>query len=263
VLHALTYTTNFHQGRWYLQHTWTLSIEEQFYLLWPAIMLWAGRSRAATIACVIVLAGPLVRLSVMTDAFSNSVDLLSLTFRGVSDTLAAGCALALLRPRLHSRTRYLQLLETRWMALAPLVSIACWTAFGHPRIAAVTRLASVVLFTLFIDRQLTFRTASARVLNAAPVAWVGRMSYSLYLWQMLFISPPGLLDPWQQLPFAHGILRFGGILVATLLSYYGVERPFLRLRDMLERALGERGNREQEAALTARVAAEAVMPEPR
>ena len=47
VLHAVTYTINYHRDRaWHLGHAWSLSVEEQFYLLWPALFRWLGPRRS-------------------------------------------------------------------------------------------------------------------------------------------------------------------------------------------------------------------------
>jgi peptidoglycan/LPS O-acetylase OafA/YrhL len=65
-----------------------------------------------------------------------------------------------------------------------------------------------------------------RVLNWAPVVWLGKVSYSLYLWQELFCS--------------NAALHYGYVLVlpslaCAALSYYLIEQPMLRLRDRLSR----------------------------
>ncbi len=67
-----------------------------------------------------------------------------------------------------------------------------------------------------------------RILNIAPVVWVGQISYSLYLWQQPFMNPRS--------PLRYGIFAALGM---ACLSYYLVERPFLRYRDGQVRALSE------------------------
>jgi peptidoglycan/LPS O-acetylase OafA/YrhL len=61
-----------------------------------------------------------------------------------------------------------------------------------------------------------------RFLNWGPVAWLGKISYSLYLWQEVFCSNPSL-----KLGYSLALLAVG----AACLSYYFVERPMLRLRE--------------------------------
>jgi peptidoglycan/LPS O-acetylase OafA/YrhL len=60
-----------------------------------------------------------------------------------------------------------------------------------------------------------------RILNAAPIVWLGKISYSLYLWQQPFFSPP-FGQPLYKLLFGLGL---------AYLSYYLIEQPILRLRE--------------------------------
>ena len=60
VLHAATFTMNYHHDRaWALNHSWSLAVEEQFYLLWPLLLLLLGSRRAIVCAVLFVFAAPL------------------------------------------------------------------------------------------------------------------------------------------------------------------------------------------------------------
>jgi peptidoglycan/LPS O-acetylase OafA/YrhL len=73
-----------------------------------------------------------------------------------------------------------------------------------------------------------------RLLNARPLVVIGTLSYSLYLWQQLFLNRHGSADV-QQFP-----VNLVLVAVAAALSYYLVERPCLQLRVRLERWLRAR-----------------------
>jgi peptidoglycan/LPS O-acetylase OafA/YrhL len=68
-----------------------------------------------------------------------------------------------------------------------------------------------------------------KILNARPIAFLGRLSFGIYLWQQ------PLLNPWRD----HWAFRFPVnlvcVLAAALLSYWLVEQPFLRLKDRFRR----------------------------
>src|SRR5438270_9465936 len=91
VIIALTYVSNFNATRpWELGHLWSLAVEEQFYLLWPATMvLFFARSRLILISVVAVV--PLANIALH---FAHLSSLIGTAFPSVADSLALGCLAA-------------------------------------------------------------------------------------------------------------------------------------------------------------------------
>ena len=124
--YALTYTVNFEPNRaLQIGHLWSLSVEEQFYLLWPLTLLLLRERRALFVAVAAIFIGPLVRVAILEWIFRvdpHSLNGMMTSFPAMFDYLAAGPALALLRPWLLTRMWYLRLTASPWLALAiPLV----------------------------------------------------------------------------------------------------------------------------------------------
>jgi peptidoglycan/LPS O-acetylase OafA/YrhL len=211
---AVLYVANMDMTRpWIFGHLWSLSIEEQFYLLWPFALKKWFRFRTSVLLCVL-LATPIFRTALYAFKVHNGL-LGSLPV--YADQLAIGCLLAIFAPRLPKVSGYLAL-----AMLIATVSIPWFPATSPTR----------TLFMLFVLRPLLDVCVAGLVLhviqvpywalNWAPIAWLGKISYSLYLWQELFCSNAALhLAVSPALP----------ALVCACLSYYLVEQPMLRLRD--------------------------------
>ena len=190
---------------WTLDHSWSLSVEEQFYLIWPAALVLLGARRAPPIAVGTILLVPLLRvLTVLALPGTNNLQY-EFFFHCRADALATGCLLACLRPALHAHVRYQKLLRSPWMWLAPVAAVL---AFEAPQIGWALRPASAELWTLVfwgwvflgwtvmnvalalcLDWCVTnHRSIAGRMLNAKPVVAIGVLSYSIYLWQNLFLA---------------------------------------------------------------------------
>src|SRR5215831_9701446 len=106
LIHALTYTSNYHSDRsWLVGHTWSLAVEEQFYILWPAVLLLLGKRKGLWLAAACLLAAPFLRIGIW-EAFPDIRAGIGQRFETVADSIAAGCLLAGIRPRLHSWPAY-------------------------------------------------------------------------------------------------------------------------------------------------------------
>jgi peptidoglycan/LPS O-acetylase OafA/YrhL len=228
VLHALTYTMNFHFDRaWQVGHLWSLSVEEQFYLLWPAALLYAG-SRARTVCFSVIAAVPLVRISLLFVAPFLVIRSDELFFT-IADTLAAGCALAFIQQRLWRNSWYTRFQNSPAFWFVPVAALAI-------HFNPIWRLQALLGFTvinicivLTIDQAVRMpKTAWGRFLNLRTMRTVGLISYSLYLWQQLFLNRAA----------DHLLCAFPINLVLAFLlagaSYVFVEAPALRLREKWE-----------------------------
>jgi peptidoglycan/LPS O-acetylase OafA/YrhL len=227
LLRAATYTSNYLGTGWTLGHSWSLAVEEQFYLLWPSVIVLLGVRRSFVGAAIMLLLSPTFRgIAALSGYWPDNP---RYSFECVADALATGCLLAYVRPWLWNQFRYRQMLERRAMELWPIailviaVASARWEHFGA--IAGLTMLN--IAIAVWIDWCLRFpESRVGRVLNAPPIAFMGVLSYSIYLWQQPFLREG------HTLRFPLSILCIGAL---ALVSYFFVEQPMLRLRARVER----------------------------
>ncbi|MBL0159485.1 MAG: acyltransferase [Bryobacterales bacterium] len=227
-LHALTYTMNYHHPHgWPLAHLWSLAVEEQFYLIWPALFLLAGPGRAMKVAAGVILVSPFLRLGTW-QLFESLRPTYGQQFEAVADALASGCLFAGVYNSLGAWEKYQQFLRSRWFWVAPVI-LGMLPFLDKPRIqmfAGQTVMNLCIL--LIIERMVRYpETAAAKVLNLAPLRFVGVLSYSLYLWQQIFLNRHS--TSW----IAAFPMNLVFALALAVSSYYFVERPFLRLKEKL------------------------------
>jgi peptidoglycan/LPS O-acetylase OafA/YrhL len=211
----------------FLNNTWSLAIEERFYLIWPLLLLGMRRMGGMRFALPATLG--LLAISLAWQVWTWwMIDSGRVYF--AFDTRCAGlligCATALAGEQLaHAR---------RFLRPAGLVGATClcgmvaagagwtpWTCFGTSVAAAA------VIADLAINRSGPIHSALCR---RGPVA-IGRISYAIYLWHM-----PILLIVGQHFTLPKvigGVLSIGLTLICATASYFIVEQPARRLRDGL------------------------------
>ena len=229
LIHALTFTANYnHDYNWYYNHLWSLSVEEQFYLVWPLSLLVLGTRRAMWAVAAMLILPPFIRLAM--SATAGPEIRLSREFQAVMDALATGCAASLLYNRLSEQRWFAWLTATPAIPLG-LAGIAAGygAAFVSRPLAYVLGQTianlGIALILLGIVRQ--SGGLIGRLLNARPLVTMGTLSYSLYLWQEPFLNFQS--THWVASFPQNLLLAFG----AAWLSYRLVERPFLKLKDRL------------------------------
>jgi len=232
-LSAATYMIVYYpnpQG-WMLQHTWSLSIEEQFYLLWPAVFVFAWRRGvAARAAIAILIAMPIARGIIAFAATARAMDHLRLIVNmSAIDTLMAGCLLAMLAKNIRWR-RWCERWMMGWCAVGALVIGFIVVPYAQAKLAgteleaygfalgySATALAIGTIVAYLVRAP---QSIAGRVLNFSPVRHLGVISYSIYLWQQAFTNNPTRFGLWT----------YALILLVAEGSFWLVERPLMRVR---------------------------------
>jgi peptidoglycan/LPS O-acetylase OafA/YrhL len=214
--------------QWTLGHLWSLAVEEQFYLLWPAVLALSGRRRAMQIAVAVVCVSPLIRFACMYIPAANP--LIGTAFPTIADPLAVGCLLAGMRTRLDGRQSYLTFLTSRWFWFVPPAILVLNVLPGTKLNMLVTQSLLNICIAVVIDRFVRFPEGRVgAVLNWPPVRAAGVLSYSLYLWQQPFLNP---LSRQVFTAFPQNLIL---AVICGYASYRLVEKPFLEWRVTLER----------------------------
>jgi peptidoglycan/LPS O-acetylase OafA/YrhL len=214
-------------------HIWSLSTEEQFYLLWPPIMMWVSRKAARRILFTTVFAGPLFRIAarVLVTKISPSHPYLPLYTTGFfarPEPIAAGCLMALLAVDQDSLGNLNRWFTWRPAIFAAMIAVACIALASHVKVFAIVCRPTISALTIPI---MLWACANARGWAARALAWrpavaLGVLSYSIYLWQQPFLSQEDPDSRFTRFPIGIGLA-----LAAAIVSYLVVERPFLKLKD--------------------------------
>lgn len=210
-------------GAVYTAHFWSLAVEEHFYLVMPWLLIalrgqrrvrWFGGLAAAGLLLNEVVA----RTRLASLPMSSEFELCWLF-------LAAWLALLLRLPQWRERLR-------RWLPAAPTLAVVCLLGLGVAlRWKLVQHLWLPSFPLLVVSTMLHPKSWPGRVLEWTPLRAIGRVSYSLYLWQELFcvslLTFPQARGPlgWAQ----HHPQSYLLPVVLAFLSYFLVEKPFLRL----------------------------------
>ncbi len=219
-------------------HTWSLAIEEQFYLVWPALLLgsiyWARRSGRDPLAAALVFALALAAVSaVLKIVMWSGVSSQSRIYYGTdtrADSLLIGAALAIL----YAGGR-LERLRRPLPALAPLAVLIIVAAFGfaHDNSARIYQggLTAFALVCAVLIGGIALAPGSpvGRLLALPPLVWLGRISYGIYLWHwpvFRYLHEARLGLSWGPTQ----LVRIAVTLAAATISFYVLERPLLLLR---------------------------------
>ncbi|HEV7623587.1 MAG TPA: acyltransferase [Amnibacterium sp.] len=217
----------------HFQWSWSLGIEEQFYLLWPfgLLLLWRGRRHLIAPLLLALVAGAWV-LRAAQNAVGSTHE--SVFFGPLShyDALVLGVLIAVFRAQYTigriGRIVFavvgaigaagLVLLEFHRLAI-PGAAVVDPDGFGQAAVFS----SAVVLWASVGGRGL-----AARLLGSPPLAFLGKLSYGLYLWNMLTVQVFIGLTGHRPAEIHKGVLWAVALLAVCVLSYLFVEQPLRR-----------------------------------
>ena len=236
---ALFYSTN-----WFfalggesdlLGHMWSLAVEEQFYVVWPVALSLLLRSRLSKPRLSLLMLAT-IGLVCIYRALLVSPDVLPMRIYAGSDTradsLLVGCLVAMLASwRLLPGWRC-NAAALKW---AGVLSVSIMAAYMFDLFGVANRTIYKAGFTvfaiaagLFILRLITAPNSRLISLLERPaLVWIGKLSYSLYLWHVFAIGMT------LQLPVSNAVRVALSVPIALAIvacSYYLIEKPFLKLK---------------------------------
>jgi peptidoglycan/LPS O-acetylase OafA/YrhL len=199
-------------GSTYTTHFWSLSLEEQFYFLWPVVLLCLAKRRAPLLVFIAILAVSVCRGFASIVLYSHAV-------RGIGmnqyfhtdmrcDGLLWGCLAAFCLTKTDLKCG---------KVITVLCLVGAFFLWGNPLFMPLSPilLTGVVLGTV---QQPAWRLS--RMLEWKPLTWIGQRSYGIYLWQSLFIFTP------LPVPMA---LKIAAVLAWSAVLYEYVESPLRRI----------------------------------
>lgn len=228
--HAM-YLSNWVEVHSIMSISWSLSAEEQFYLLWPPLLVWLGLGRALVLLLAFLVLNQAVNFGFLDATLARvglhyaQLNMLQATFTPIllGVLLAAGLHDPTWRRRLASLAHH----SAPWALVVLLLALASWPGDlrGAPRLGihvlTTLLLASVVLLP---------RHRLVRWLEWRPLVWVGTVSYGVYLLHMIGLDAArrvlqrvGLAAP--EMLFVVGLAL---TLLLAGLSYRWFESWFLR-----------------------------------
>lgn len=241
VLYTFFYVANWSQippfppGIGALSHAWSLSVEEQFYIIFPLLLLVLLKLKSKRIVLAILCS--LVTISMLLNVWFWHAGTPFLRMYFGTDTraneLLIGCLAALillwgtLQPsnRLKWAFHFVSLISL----VGILISFFLVRHFDPFVYNGGFTLISIGTAVLILDL-LVFPSILSRCFEFAPLVWIGKISYGLYLWHFPIFQATQKLFEGKTSPIFYEVTGVVVTLVVATISYYFLEQPFLKLR---------------------------------
>jgi peptidoglycan/LPS O-acetylase OafA/YrhL len=238
VAYAALYLWNYHHlfyagsvldnANWFLGHLWSLSIEEQFYLLWPLMFTMMNVTNLKKVVIGLLIAMPLMRMATYL-LMPDSRGQIGIMLHTGGDSILFGCLFALTENTVFFQQKIKRYLTNNYIVLIAGLFLFIISAIlkmyfkGAYTITLGMSLNSVCIMIL-IYWCIYVPSKVSTLLNTRPLVYIGILSYSLYIWQELFLT--NIYTTWVN-RFPQNIMV---VFVVAICSYYLIEKPILNLK---------------------------------
>lgn len=225
----LTFTSNWVQAAGITGILWSLSTEEQFYLVWPLVQRYLGPRTIAVLLVLVIAVNQLFNFGIFRDAH-DSLKVLQTTFT----PMALGALLANL---LHRPRGFAVVFPWTGFRGAPVVTLLVMVvlmAWPNDDISGLHRLAIQAAMTVFLASCVVREPHALRgALGWKPVARLGKVSYGVYLYHLVALAlvNAGMARLGVDVGAVTAVLTLGLAFLFAEVSYRFWETPFLKLKD--------------------------------
>ncbi|MES2774834.1 MAG: acyltransferase [Bacteroidota bacterium] len=214
-----------------VNHLWSLSVEEQFYLVWPWMIVWFNKKyMGITIAACIVL-------GISSQYLLSGMPLFNLHTITCLDALGMGALLAWVRHYYPSQLPVF----AKWIAVISILVVGIFVFESLTEnwdivpLRTIVSIATVCLLTFILEHQHATKNLLIRFLNSPVLIFIGKISYGIYLYHNII---PAIFNPLINKYLHLNITNFllidcSLLLVISWLSYRFIEKPFIALKKRL------------------------------
>jgi peptidoglycan/LPS O-acetylase OafA/YrhL len=219
----------YENGNLVLGHFWTLAMEEQFYLLWPIAFWKTSKPTLIKAVTFLILLMPFIRVATYF-LMPSSRGQIGMMLQTGGDTILVGCLAALIESTPAFAIKYRRHLDNKLLLVVSIlimfvISPYLQKVIGGSYTITVGMSITNICIMFFILWTLYIPSGFANLLNTKFMIQVGVLSYSIYIWQQLF-----LLNTVKSVitTFPYNIIL---ALITACASYYLFEKPILKFKN--------------------------------
>jgi len=210
-----------------LGHYWSLSVEEQFYIIFPFMLKISRRAFVVSILFIVLILPLLCSLQELYKPLNEGLFYVFTHVLIKFQSIATGCLLSVLA--------YGKQLDFRWIRSYKIAGnivalfLMCYLRYDNfysIKAVYVNLIIAILTCYIIISNIIPSSDLIFKILNSGLLSFIGILSYSIYIWQQLFTFS-GKKLPWYINTFPYNLIFIAGV---PCLSYFFYEKYFLKLK---------------------------------